>query len=65
MTRKDYVLIAKAINEVFQFAGRRMDADSLSAQVYIRLTASHIALALAKDNVRFDTDKFMEACTKS
>jgi hypothetical protein len=58
MTRKDYVLIAKAINDAYQ------PTHELN-RVWVRVTASHIALALAKDNVRFDTDKFMKACTKS
>lgn len=61
MTRKDYVLLAEAINGVQQnWRGEDDLARLVRGAVYN--VAERIALELAKDNPRFDYRKFMEAC---
>lgn len=53
MTRKDYILIAKAIK----------DASSAPGFAARNSFVTHaLADALAKDNPRFDRDRFMKAC---
>jgi hypothetical protein len=49
MTKKDYKLIAEAIKSMPPIVARSV-------------VASFIAGALAKDNPRFDTQKFFKAC---
>jgi hypothetical protein len=76
MTRKDYVLLAKAIRDTqerikSQFEERRR-ADELNlvdpripltAQLRgVRRAAAHICDALAADNPRFDPTQFLKAC---
>jgi hypothetical protein len=56
MTKKDYILISKAINE----AGI-MTAGGDSASV-IRAVVDNIADVLAKQNPRFDRERFVRAC---
>lgn len=53
MTRKDYKLIADAVNEA------RMLAEHPDS---VQLAAQTLATALAKDNPRFDMERFIEAC---
>lgn len=54
MTRKDYELIANAINDcVYPGAG---DYNT------VRLVARKVADELAEDNPRFDRNKFLGAC---
>lgn len=55
MTRKDYVLIAAAIKAVTE----EHSADSVVNG--ITWTAERIADALARDNPRFDRERFLKA----
>ena len=59
MTRKDYELIAQAINAEYSRKGLR-----LAAVVAILDVARSLADALHKDNPRFAREKFVRACTK-
>lgn len=52
MTRKDYALIAATIKETALF----------TENYPLELLARKMAEALKKDNPRFDTQRFMEAC---
>jgi hypothetical protein len=60
MTKKDYELIAKAIY------GSLIQSYSLDWQDRFieqhKITARHVAVALERDNPRFDRDRFMAAC---
>lgn len=63
MTHKDYQFIAAA------FAASRSDVvtkepDEAHADMLdgIDLVAEHVADALARDNTRFDRQKFLDAC---
>jgi hypothetical protein len=59
MTRKDYILIAAALNEArTQFPTERPDAEQQSED-----DAYSVADALAKDNPRFNRARFLGACT--
>lgn len=57
MTRKDYVAIAKAIDEVL----RTCEAESAecSAVVYV---ATLVADVMQSDNARFNREQFLKAC---
>ena len=57
MTRKDYILLAVAIRE-----SRIYDPTEATAPAQREFTARCIAAALARDNPRFDRDRFMKAC---
>ena len=61
MTRKDYVQVAKIINNYFDLAD---DYDGLNANVHDFLIEPFIEF-FEKDNPRFDKDKFCEACTNA
>ena len=58
MTRKDYILIAEAI--------RRARADTKeNCPEYgkgLRLASQYLAAQLARDNNRFDCERFIKAC---
>jgi hypothetical protein len=54
MTRKDYILIAAAIKAV----NRSHDSSVVNG---IRWTAERIADVLARDNPRFDRERFLTA----
>ena len=59
MTRKDYILIAAAL-------ARPIKPFSTSAQTHAALitwedTCRHVADALARDNPRFDRERFLKA----
>lgn len=58
MTRKDYALIAKAINRArgYETLEREHKAG------YVELTAEILAAMLEDDNPRFDKARFIEAC---
>jgi len=57
MTRKDYELIAAAIREEVN-----LWRDGSESQHMVGKTAKAISTALAKDNPRFDRDRFLRAC---
>lgn len=60
MTRKDYVLIAAALNNVRL---RLVDSDyTLAFNAGIEATANELCSTLALDNPRFDTERFLKAC---
>ena len=61
MTRRDYVAAAKIINDYFNKADQH---DGLNANVHDFLINPFIEF-FAKDNPRFDKDKFWEACTNA
>lgn len=56
MTRKDYVLLADALNAAFQATWSLDQRDSH------RIICATVAVALAKDNPRFDRARFLTAC---
>lgn len=61
MTKKDYILLSKAINKAkssLSYASINMGETMRSLQV----TAEAIAYELKLDNARFDETKFLEAC---
>lgn len=55
MTKKDYVLIASAINEAMMWGGEEQKDG-------VRLTAQFIETKLEANNDRFDCDRFLTAC---
>ena len=57
MTRKDYQLIAKTINDLMADFNNCGD-DSVS----LALVSQELASALQADNPRFDTARFLTAC---
>ena len=56
MTRKDYVLIAAALD-----AARRASNDD-DVQEGVTFAARHLCIDLAATNPRFDRERFLEAC---
>lgn len=60
MTRKDYELIAAAIRE--QVLRLKPELAAGLALAAVKGTAMTIALALARDNPRFDRARFLSAC---
>ena len=60
MTRKDYEMIAAAFRVTVDAARGHVDAHALG--VALVATAATIANGCAKDNPRFDREKFMAAC---
>jgi hypothetical protein len=63
MTRKDYILIAGVISNVKAGAARNLTGETrAAADDAIEAVAARLAAKLAKDNPRFDVDKFIEAC---
>ena len=72
MTKKDYELIAKAINKEANslfLADRIVPADpkmNVRMATWAHTVAGYIAQAIADnleaDNLRFDRDKFLKAC---
>lgn len=64
MTRKDYVLLARALRSA-DFRNFPVEDDEASAETVVEQWNScvnAIALALSKDNERFNSMKFREAC---
>lgn len=64
MTKKDYILLASAVQSTLN--GREinpdyriLDATKVSA---IKATAENIAKAMERDNPKFDCGKFLDAC---
>jgi len=57
MTRKDYVLIARALND-----SRPITSSNQFAHAQHHNDCTFIARALANDNPRFDRERFLEAC---
>lgn len=55
MTRKDYILLARTVNDIFECPGTPVDAYQ-SATLAV---AERIADALAGDNPRFDREHFL------
>jgi hypothetical protein len=55
MTRKDYVLIAKALKDA------RNEAPNGGSRFAVGNAAEKIALALQADNPRFDSQRFFDA----
>jgi hypothetical protein len=58
MTRKDYVLLAAAIER----AGLSGDFEKSEYQAAIEYVATELADALAAENPRFERDRFLKAC---
>jgi len=63
MTKKDYILIAEAIRDVYDYQ-KESDGKGSKAlkQGAIEVTVVNIADALRHDNPRFDSRKFVKAC---
>ena len=60
MTKRDFELIAKALNEA-RYHAIREDAPSGGA-FWLKAAAAEVALALAFENPRFDRERFLKAC---
>ena len=56
MTRKDYVLLAQALNDAYP---EYREPDMLQQW---GVTVQRIADALADDNARFNSQRFIDAC---
>lgn len=59
MTRKDYQLIARALKTQMELSRTNNEEDGKFAVINI---AFDLVEDLAKDNPRFDRDRFLEAC---
>lgn len=59
MTRKDYVMIAEAINEAREGSATMPHGDRSYGAF---AAAEAIAYALRRNNPRFEKARFMEAC---
>lgn len=59
MTRKDYELIAKALKTQIEISRTYNEEDGEFAVTNI---AFDLVTDLAKDNPRFDRDRFLKAC---
>ncbi len=59
MTKKDYILIAKALKETFVSFQRNDQTDKRTGVVH---AIEHIATVLGQDNPRFDRDRFIGSC---
>lgn len=64
MTRKDYVLLAKAISDTQERIRSiaKESADTGTQLRGVRRAAAYICDALAADNLRFDQTMFLKAC---
>jgi hypothetical protein len=61
MTKKDYIVIAKAVNKAYislSYASVNMGETKRSLQT----VADALAYELKLENARFDSNKFIEAC---
>lgn len=59
MTRKDYILIARAGNNALAWAGGIPNDSDLAHREAIRLTMGFVADELGHDNPRFDREHFL------
>ena len=60
MTKKDYILIAKTIKKHYE---QNIDYYSdHEANLKISELVAELSLMLDKDNIRFDFNKFKQAC---
>ncbi len=64
MTRKDYQLIAEALRKARPIEQGPPDSHKDVARAQHRVAVSYITGALAKDNPRFDAQKFLNAIYK-
>ena len=68
MTRKDYELLARAINAAGEVVMRTYEtggftaAEASAAREGLAIVRAEISGRLAEDNPRFDAPKFKEAC---
>jgi hypothetical protein len=62
MTRKDYVLIAKALKQARDQIPNTNSSINAGEFVANSTAARLVAYALADDNPRFDRQKFLTAC---
>lgn len=66
MTRKDYILIAKAISAALDYLddGIREGGIDIADDAHgsISIVIDQLAIALAADNPRFHADRFRLAC---
>lgn len=59
MTKKDYILISRAINcTVWNFQGEDREQKAIAE------TIERLCEEFARDNTRFNKQKFIEACYK-
>ena len=59
MTKKDYIVIAKVINEELKQWDKGLTPQVISSINNIALALSNV---MADDNPRFNRDKFFDAC---
>jgi len=66
MTRRDYVMIAGAINRAVQ-CGRNLDTPDRqqAADVVLQLTIAELGYVFSQDSERFDRERFENACRKN
>jgi hypothetical protein len=57
MTRKDYVLLAGALHKA-----RPVPGDAKIAQIQWRTDCGAVADALQRENIRFERQRFIDAC---
>lgn len=67
MTKKDYQLLAGRIKAEIEYhniyvGDAKLEAHALSCTIGIEGLALSLAEDLARDNPRFDADKFLDAC---
>jgi len=60
MTRKDYILIAAALKDAHALCSHPF-AGPVTAEAGCELAAQRVADALARDNPRFDRERFLKA----
>jgi len=60
MTRKDYKLIAKELNEFYQMLVNLGD-ETASSRIFFDGLVSRLSRKLREDNARFNSSKFREA----
>lgn len=63
MSKKDYVIIAKAIKDSKLALLARSDSDLAdNHNLAVKCVAANLATTLANNNHRFDRNRFMVAC---
>lgn len=68
MTRKDYILIAAAIKETKESVALEAFNNSIDAKTLyevlknLNLVSVEISKVMKRDNIRFDVERFLNAC---
>lgn len=62
MTKKDYILIAKIFNKNITSINERENAPIYKTTTVNKAMAKQFAYVFAKENPRFNEEKFLSAC---